>query len=128
PLDLRKQQFKKVFRGYDPDEVRGFVEKLAQDWEEVLDEKRRAEERVEKAEEKLLHYEKVELALQEALDAARETGRRAEDAAHERARLIVEEAELRAQRIVQDAEQERYGVKQDLRSEELRGGKEERDS
>src|SRR5690606_14949360 len=69
---------------------------------------------VEKVEEKLLHYEKVELALQEALDAARETGRRAEDTAQERARLIVEEAELRAQRIVQDAEQERYGVKQDL--------------
>ena len=66
PLDLRKQQFKKVFRGYDPDEVRGFVEKLAQDWEEVLEEKRRAEERVDQIEDKLRHYEKVELALQEA--------------------------------------------------------------
>ncbi|MDX1418752.1 MAG: DivIVA domain-containing protein [Rubricoccaceae bacterium] len=114
PLDLRKQQFKKTFRGYDPDEVRGFIEKLALDWEEALEEKRRAEERVTQYEDKLRHYEKVELALQEALETARETGRRAEDAAHQRAKLIVEEAELRAQRIVQDAEQERYNMRQDL--------------
>ncbi|HLT47437.1 MAG TPA: DivIVA domain-containing protein [Rubricoccaceae bacterium] len=114
PLDLRKQQFRKTFRGYDPDEVRGFIEKLAQDWEEVLEDKRRGDERVALAEEKLRHYEKVELALQEALEAARETGRRAEDAASQRARLIIEEAELRAQRILQDAEQERYNIRQDL--------------
>lgn len=114
PLDLRKHQFRKTLRGYDPDEVHGFIAKLAQDWEEVIEEKRRADERVERAEEKLRHYEKVELALQEALETARETGRRAEDMAYQRAKMIVEEAELRAQRIAQDAEQERYNVRQDL--------------
>ncbi len=115
PLDLRKQQFKKKFGGgYDPDEVRGFIEKLASDWEEVLEDQRQAEQRVRELEAKLKHYEKVELALQEALDAARETARRAEDAAGQRARLIVEEAELRAQRMLQDAEQERYNIRQDV--------------
>lgn len=115
PLDLRKQQFKKKFGGgYDPEEVRGFIEKLATDWEDVLESQRQAESRVREMEAKLKHYEKVELALQEALDQARETTRRAEDAAERRSKLIIEEAELRAQRMLQDAEQERYNVRQDL--------------
>ena len=114
PLDLRKQQFRTTFRGYDPDEVRGFVDKLASDWEEVLEEHRRAEARVAEMEHKMQHYERVEMALQEALEAARETAKRAEEGAKHKAKMIVEEAELRAHQITQDAERERYNMRQDL--------------
>jgi cell division initiation protein len=114
PLDIRKYQFKKAFRGYDPVDVKAFVEEIARQWEEVYDEQRHHEDRVRELEHKLKHYERVELALQEALESARETGRRAEAAADQKAKLIVEEAELRALRIVQDADQERYHLRQDL--------------
>ncbi len=114
PLDLRKQQFGKTFRGYDTDEVRSFLDLVARQWEEVQDESRLADERVRAAEHKLKHYERVEIALQEALEAARESAKRAEATADERAKLIVEEAELRAMRVVSDAEQERYHLRQDF--------------
>ena len=114
PLDIRRQQFTKVFRGYDPTEVDAFLKQVSDQVESSQEEVRRAEERVRDAEAKLVHYEKVELALQEALESARETARRAEASAEERARLIIEDAELKAQRIVHDAEQSRYGLRQDV--------------
>ena len=114
PLDIRRQQFTKTFRGYDPAEVDAFLKQVSDQVEGSQEEVRRAEERVRDAEAKLIHYEKVELALQEALESARETARRAEASAEERARLIIEEAELKAQRIVHDAEHERYGLRQDV--------------
>ena len=115
PLDIRRQQFaKKTFGGYDTDEVDGFVRQIADQWESLLDEQRTAADRLHEAENKLRHYERVELALQEALETTRDTGRRAEAMAEQKARLIVEEAELRARQIVQDAERDRHGMRQDL--------------
>ena len=115
PLDIRRQQFaRKTFGGYDSDEVDGFLKQVADQWEDALDEIRAAQERTQEAETRLKHYERVELALQEALETARDTGRRAEAMAEQKARLVVEDAELRARQITQDAERERYGMRQDL--------------
>ena len=114
PLDVRRKQFEKAFRGYDPAAVDGYLKQVAERLEAVQDEARRAEERVREMEGKLSHYEKVELALQEALESARETARRSEASAEERARLLIDEAELRAEKILHDAERERHGLRQDL--------------
>ncbi len=114
PLDVRRKEFDKAFRGYDPTEVDLFLKQVGDRLEEVQEDARRAEEKTREAESKLVHYEKVELALQEALESARESARRSEASAEEKARLIVQEAELRAERIVHDAERERYGLRQDV--------------
>lgn len=116
PLELRKHQFKKGFKvsGYDPEEVNSFIRQMADQWSEVLEDLRLAESRVSELENKLKHYEQVELALQEALETARGTARQLEDSATQKAKLVVEEAELRAQRLLQDAEQERYSVRKDI--------------
>ena len=114
PLDIRKHEFTKKLRGYDPVEVKAFTEMVSQQWEEVLDDLRRAEDRVREMENKIAHYEKVEMALQEALESARSGAKRTQDHAEERARLVVEEAELKAEQILQDAEQERFRLRQDV--------------
>jgi cell division initiation protein len=114
PLDIRRQQFTKALRGYEPAEVDAFLKQVSDQQEALLDDVRRAEERTRDAEAKLLHYEKVELALQEALETARATARRAEGAAEERAQIIVEQAGLQAERIVRDAERERDALRQDV--------------
>jgi len=114
PLDIKRQQFGKSFRGYEPDEVDTFVKQVASQWESVLDELRLATERNRELEQKLKHYERVELALQEALETARETARRSEEAAERKAKIIVEQAELKADRTLQDVEQERFGLRRDI--------------
>ncbi|MEO0559398.1 MAG: DivIVA domain-containing protein [Bacteroidota bacterium] len=114
PLDIKRQQFGKAFRGYEPDEVDAFVKQVASQWESVLDELRISTERNRELEQKLKHYERVELALQEALETARETARRSEEAAERKAKIIVEQAELKADRTLQDVEQERFGLRRDI--------------
>lgn len=113
--NLRNQLKKRTFGGgYDVAEVDQHLTNLAERWEDASEQLHAAQEKVTELEEKLKHYEKVELALQEALETARDTARRTEESADRKARLIIEEAELRAQRIIQEAENERYGLRQDL--------------
>lgn len=113
PLDIRKQEFTRSFRGYEPEEVQAFLQMVSSQWEDLLDEQRHLEDRLRQMEAKLAHYEKVEEALQEALQTARESSRKALENAETRAKLIVQEAEARATEIKKDAEQERHQIKRE---------------
>lgn len=114
PLDIRKHEFGRTFRGYDPDEVRPFLEMLSGQWEEMHEELRHAQDRVREIENKIAHYEKVEVALQEALESAKASGLRTQTHAEERARLMIDDAEMKAEQIVREAEQERFRLRQDV--------------
>lgn len=104
PLEIRKQNFGKVIRGFDPDEVRTFLGLVSSEWEMLLEDARRSEAQIEELKSKIEHYQKVEEALQEALRTARENAIRTQKQAEEKAAMIVEQAEGRAQRLVEDAE------------------------
>jgi cell division initiation protein len=114
PLDIRKHEFARAFRGYDPDEVRPFLEMLSGQWEEMHEELRHAQDRVREIENKIAHYEKVEVALQEALEAAKASALRTQTHAEERSRLMIDDAELKAEQILREAEQERFRLRQDV--------------
>lgn len=114
PLDIRKHEFSRGFRGYDPEEVRPFLDMVSQQWDELLEELRVARDRARELESKIGHYEKVEEALQQALESARSTAQRTQVHAEERAKLILEEAELRAEQVMRDAEQDRFRLRQDV--------------
>ncbi|MEM9998909.1 MAG: DivIVA domain-containing protein [Bacteroidota bacterium] len=114
PLQIRNQEFTSAFRGVNEEEVRNYLREVARQWEELLNENRRLEQRTTELNEKLAHYLRIEEALQEAVQSARENARRTQETAEQRAKLTIEEAEMRAQQLVQDAEHERYLAKQDL--------------
>ncbi|GAB5519783.1 MAG: hypothetical protein RhofKO_20340 [Rhodothermales bacterium] len=111
PLDIRKQDFSKGFRGYDPAEVQAFLQMMATQWSEVQEEQRRQEDEINNLKNKLAHYERVEEALQEALQIARESTRRAIDSAEQRAQMIIDDAEQRASEITRQAELSRHQLK-----------------
>ena len=113
PLDIRKQEFSHKMRGYDVDEVTAFLQMLANQWEELQDENRRREEKIRELGGKLRHYEKVEEALQEALQTARESSRAVLQNAEEKAGLMIARAEARADDITQQAERERHDLKRE---------------
>ena len=114
PLDIKRHTFEKGFRGYDPAEVDGFLKQVADQFESLQEDLRLAHERTRETESKLQHYERVEMALQEALESAKASAQRTEEDTARRSAVILEEAELRAQQILQDAERERFGMRQDL--------------
>jgi DivIVA domain-containing protein len=117
PLDVRKKSgdFRKGLRGYDPQQVDGFLELVAERLEEVVKENLTLTERVERLSEQVQAQTGRERAVQEALvtaqelrddirgQAQKEADRIRRDA--ERDALHRErEAELQARDIVADAE------------------------
>lgn len=112
-LDIRKQEFTRGFRGYEQEEVQAFLQMMSNQWQEMLDDHRRLEDRVRELEGKLIHYEKVEEALQEALQTARESSRKAVENAEQKARLIVDQAESRAEEVKREAEFDRHQIKRE---------------
>lgn len=104
PLEIRKHEFPTRFRGYDPEEVDGFLQVVSQQWQELTDDMRRLEARIEEQAAKLTHYAKVEEALEQALETAREGARQRLETADQRAAMTVDDASRRAAALLADAE------------------------
>ena len=112
-LDIRKQEFSRSFRGFDPDEVDAFLNLVSTQWQDMVDELRRAEDRLREQDLKLAHYMKVEEALEEALKTARASSRQTLENAEKRAAALVQEAEDRAVSITREAEEERHRIRRE---------------
>ncbi len=111
PLDVRKQEFRKAVRGYDTDEVRGFLTTLAEEYEIVLVDNKTLREKNAKQEEKLEGYEQIEGTLRDTLMTAQRVMQDTKDNATREGKLIVQEAQQQAQEILTECR---------LRTEELR--------
>ena len=73
PLEIKKQEFRKVMRGFDPDEVITFLEMVAADYEDMqrdLNAKRENEAVIKK---ELENYQHVEKTLRSTLHSLQET-------------------------------------------------------
>ncbi len=116
PLDIRTQSFTRRMRGFDTDEVGAFLSILAEHYDDLQREVRHSASRIADLEAKLVHYERIEDALQEALRTARESQRSALDTAAQQAEQIRTEARLEARGVVQEAEHDRNRLRQEAQA------------
>ncbi len=100
PLDVRKQEFRRSLRGYEPLGVEDFRARVADELERILREKAVLEERVAALAEQLRAYRERERAMNEALVAAQQLREETRAGAQREAQVVVREAEAEAQRIV----------------------------
>ena len=126
-LEIKQQKFEKGFRGYDPAEVQAFLNLMSNEWEHMVGKNRELQQKIDDLEEKLKHYERVEEALHETLQAAKETAETKLDGARKEADNKIEKAEMQADAIVREAKQERQHVRQSIlrlldRRKEIIGG------
>jgi cell division initiation protein len=103
PLDVRKQEFKKVMRGYDPVEVDTFMEMLAHEFEELMKQSKDMRDSVLELETQLKDYRQIEKTLQQTLMQAQEATGRTYEAARKESELMLREADVKAARIVEQA-------------------------
>lgn len=103
PIDIRKQEFKKVMRGYDPVEVDTFMDMVANEFEALLKDQKDMRDRVIETDTQLRDYRQIEKALQQTLLQAQETTGKSYEAARKEAELILRDAELKAAKIVEQA-------------------------
>lgn len=103
PLSIKSQEFKKVVRGYDKDEVHAYLERLAEEFEKLSAENETLKKDLEKANSQISEFRKIEKNLQDTLLKAHESSSRAVESAKKQTALIMKESELKAQRIVEKA-------------------------
>lgn len=122
PLDITNQQFKSSLKGYSKSEVDEFLEKVAKDYEEILQENQEFKEKILILEEKLKEYKSKENTLQSSLILAEKTAQQRIESAKNEAELIIKKAELEAEKIKEELSQNLKKLKEEL--EELKKNKE----
>jgi cell division initiation protein len=103
PLDIKKQEFKKVFRGYDTVEVDTFMDMLANEFEDLLRSQKEMRDRIVELEVSLKEYRQVEKSIQQTLLQAQETAARSYETARKEAEVILREAEMKGAKLVEQA-------------------------
>jgi len=102
PLDIRKHEFKKAFRGFDPDEVMAFLDIASMEYENLVLQNTMLSEKLAMTENHLKKYREIENTLQEALMSAERVREDTIKNAKNQADLIVREAEVKAASIVEE--------------------------
>ena len=103
PIEVKKQEFSRVVRGYDPAEVRSFLETVADELEKLSETVHKQTADIEGLKTELVTYQKIEQNMKEALVNAQETLRDAKEGSRREADLVRREAELEAERIITGA-------------------------
>ncbi len=119
PLDIDQQQFQKVFRGIDPEEVRAFLSQVSRQLEDVVRDNQRLDEQVRRQEKQLLEFREHDNQVREALASAGRMTEDIRDSAQREADLIKAEAEVEGEKIVADARAELARVSEEIRSLKL---------
>ncbi|MFO7845761.1 MAG: DivIVA domain-containing protein [Balneolaceae bacterium] len=126
-LEIKQQEFEKSLRGYDVSEVKAYLNLVSSEWEHMVGKMKEMEAQLDKMEEKLKHYERVEQALHETLQTAKDSAEQKLVGAKKESRNIIEKAEMEADAIVSEANQKRQEIRQSIlrlldRREEIVGG------
>ncbi|HUP19534.1 MAG TPA: DivIVA domain-containing protein [Gemmatimonadota bacterium] len=120
PLDLKKQDFDKVFRGYDPVAVDAFLELAAEEMGNLVTRVNALEERLRGVNDTLEDYRQMEQALKDTMLSAQRLAEESKDAAGRDAELLRREAQLEAERIVDEAERRRDALERRIGELETR--------
>lgn len=102
-MDISNKEFKRVFRGFDCDEVDEFLNKIAEDYETIYKENSSLKEKLATINEKVDHYSKIEDTIQNTLLLAQNAAEQAKLSAQKESEMIIRNANDSAQRILDKA-------------------------
>jgi DivIVA domain-containing protein len=106
PLDVRRYDFGKAIRGYDPERVNQFREQVAEELERLARLNQDLDAKAKGFHEQLRAFRERDKAINEALVSAQQLRGEIREQADKEAQLILREARADAERIVEDARAE----------------------
>lgn len=104
PNEISNKEFKKIFRGYNTDEVDDFLEQIVDDYEKIFKENVTLKEEISNLRENIAHYSNMEQTLQNTLLLAQTAAEQAKENCRKETEIIIKEAQEKALEIVHDAE------------------------
>jgi cell division initiation protein len=103
PLLIKKQEFSKAVRGFNPEEVRAFLDKLSGEVDNLLRENEELRTEVEELHEKVSEFQKIEKNLQDTLIKAQESSTKTLESTKRQTSLMIKEAEIKASQLIENA-------------------------
>ncbi|MDN5216582.1 DivIVA domain-containing protein [Fulvivirgaceae bacterium BMA12] len=110
PLEIRQKSFEKGFRGYDKDEVNGYLLSLSQEWEKLQDELKELKLGLKNAEREVEKLRQVESSLYKTLKTAEDTGANLIDQANKAAELHLKESQMKAEGLMSDSKNQAKNI------------------
>jgi cell division initiation protein len=114
PMDIKRQTFKRIFKGYDPEEVQTFLDMVSDQFDRVLKEKNELSVKLDKMQLEVEKYRTLEKSIQDTLESARRSTEEMKESATHGARLIVKEAEIEADHLMDEAARRRDALRNDV--------------
>lgn len=114
PMDIEQQQFGRSFRGYNEEEVDNFLDRIAKDYEEILNENVKVKEENERLQSRLEEYSKMDETLRSALLNAQQSASNIKENVQKEAQLLIDNAKIEAEKIKQRAKQEIYSISSEI--------------
>jgi cell division initiation protein len=103
PIDIHNKEFTRGFRGYQEDEVNDFLDQIMKEFEMTIRKNKTLEKEISDLNERVQHYQTMEVTLNKSIVVAQETGEEVKANARKEAELIIKEAEKNADRIVNES-------------------------
>ncbi len=115
PLEIRKQEFRKMLRGYDPHEVRSFLEMVSTELESLLRENAGLNEKVKDMDAKIEDYRRMEKILQDTLTTTQKAADELKNGAKKEAETIIANARVEAQKFLREAQTDLARTKEETK-------------
>ncbi|TES90262.1 MAG: DivIVA domain-containing protein [Candidatus Cloacimonadota bacterium] len=116
PLDVRKQEFKITFKGFDKNEVNVFLEMIAKEMEDLIKENNIYMEQLRDLDSKIEDYRRMEKTLQNTLTSAQKTTDELRRNAEKESELILRNARIQADHILEEARSQVNSIRSQITS------------
>jgi cell division initiation protein len=113
-MDVQRQSFGQRFRGFDPDEVRTFLNLLAEELAALQRERDALQHEVQDLRALLDEHRERETILKNTLLTAQRVSEEIRDNARKQAEAVVKEAELQADRLLELAQDRAHDVEKGI--------------
>lgn len=108
PLDIQHMEFSRSMSGYQRQQVREFLERIADEREDLLRDNQSLRDELSKKDKRIEELQSTEMELKRTIIAAERIANELKDNARREADLIVQEAEQRKREVLRETE-ERLG-------------------
>ena len=119
PLDISKHEFSKTMRGYDPAEVRAFLERVSEELSELQKESATLTEQAHINNAQIKVFRELEQGMRDALVTSQDSLKISQEQSEKERQNILREAELEAEEIKITAEKDVQNLRNELRELQL---------
>lgn len=100
PIDINSKEFSRKFKGYDPEEVDDFLDRITLEMESLIKEKRELEKKIKFMGEQVEHYMSLQDTLNKSIVVAQDAADQLRENAEKESDIIISEAQHRAEEMI----------------------------